>query len=536
MDLTVHTYGYHDAIYYMLGGIAMFRNSGFYEIVLNMAGMAAALFYALKISMSGQVRPYIMKTFGMLALINGLLLPTTNMLVKDHVTKRIETVDNIPIAFALPVGILEEFGHLLTGGFEQAFAPINNNFDYYNYGMTFGARLKKELTNNRLKNPEFVGNMRAFIKQCIVLPAMIGYQFTPQQLASSSNIWKLVSDKAGVLTRVWITVNEVDKNVRCKEAVPYFENYFKEEHKRIFDKYKNTEYGYARTGENYNANAVALSKVFEKNIKAVYTNTTASDLLNQQMMIAALDDYMTKDAYGIARARSHQESSWMLSSQLATLYMPMLLVCAKCVIYASFIFLIPMLVFSGGMNAYRSYLSFVASLQLWPSLNAVINMIMGTYSNLMNEQVLSYSTFSTIVSQSDTIVSVAGGLMTVVPFLAYAISSGGISGMTQLANTVIGGLQATVSNISGEIVTGNRSLDNVSIGNAQIENKGGFKTGWDMQYVSGGASYYHDDGTLEKVTIGGGTIMQSGAGLTASSGATSYRLDDSRQAQISEGL
>jgi hypothetical protein len=40
---------------------------------------------------------------------------------------------------------------------------------------------------------------------------------------------------------------------------------------------------------------------------------------------------------------------------------------------------------------------------------------------------------------------------------------------------------------------------------------------------------------MEKVTGGGNTLMQSGVGITASGGATSYRLDDSRQAQVTQG-
>ncbi|MFP3017571.1 MAG: conjugal transfer protein TraG N-terminal domain-containing protein [Candidatus Tisiphia sp.] len=62
------------------------------------------------------------------------------MMIYDHVSKKQEKVDNLPIGFALPVGILETFGDLLTLGFEQAFTMVSNT-NYRDYGMVFGARI-----------------------------------------------------------------------------------------------------------------------------------------------------------------------------------------------------------------------------------------------------------------------------------------------------------------------------------------------------------------------------------------------------------
>ena len=91
---------------------------------------------------------------GMVVLINALLLPKTSMNVKDNVTKELYRVDNIPVAFALPIGILENIGHLVTIGFEQAFTTVGGrtSFNYYNYGTAFGARLARDVLNiNRVE-------------------------------------------------------------------------------------------------------------------------------------------------------------------------------------------------------------------------------------------------------------------------------------------------------------------------------------------------------------------------------------------------
>ncbi|WP_341758664.1 conjugal transfer protein TraG N-terminal domain-containing protein [Candidatus Tisiphia endosymbiont of Ditula angustiorana] len=550
LDLTIHTYGYYDALYYILNGLAMLRNSEFYTDIVNSLCIITGCYYAVKMSYSNNSmvwRAYVLKVLGMIVLINALLLPKTEMIIKDHVSKIIGKVDNIPIAFALPVGILEEFGHLVTIGFEQVYAPIealvstSPIFSYYNYGMLFGARLKKELRQVRIKDPEFVENMRSFIKQCVVLPAMIGYQFTPKQLIDTPDIWKLVSSKAGTLTRLYIRDGKNLRNVTCQDAANLFENYFDGEIKRVVSKNANTEFAKARGGSDYVPSARSssiLSNILEKNISSLYGGgQKAGDILRQQMMINSISDY-TASNYAVARSRTSQESGWLLSSDMASLYLPMLLVVIKCIVYASFMFLVPMLIFSGGIAKYTSYLTLVASLQLWPSLNAIINMIMGTYSNLKTggSLLLSFSSSSTITNHVDTIVTVAAGLQMVIPFLAFAIMQSGVSSLGHLAGSIIGGLQATSGSIGAEIASGNRSIDNVSEGNSQRYMKSGYKLDYNMQYVEGGNSWQQADGSIARNNPDSSVIYTSGQGINTSVGITKFNLEQTAQNHVTQGI
>lgn len=554
LDLTIHTYGYYDALYYILNGLAMLRNSEFYTDLVNSLCVLTCCYYCIRITYSNNSmvwRAYVLKVLGMIVLINALLLPKTEMIIKDHVSKIIGKVDNIPIAFALPVGILEEFGHLVTIGFEQVYAPIealvstSPIFSYYNYGMLFGARLKKELRQVRIKDPEFVENMRSFIKQCVVLPAMIGYQFTPKQLIDTPDIWKLVSSKAGTLTRLYIRDGKNLRNVTCQDAANLFENYFDGEIKRVVSKNANTEFAKARGGSDYvpsarssSSSSSILSNILEKNISSLYGGgQKAGDILRQQMMINSISDY-TASNYAVARSRTSQESGWLLSSDMASLYLPMLLVVIKCIVYASFMFLVPMLIFSGGIVKYTSYLTLVASLQLWPSLNAIINMIMGTYSNLKtgSSLMLSFSSSSTILNHVDTIVTVAAGLQMVIPFLAFAIMQSGVNSLGHLAGSIIGGLQATSGSIGAEIASGNRSIDNVSEGNSQHYMKSGYKTDYNMQYVEGGNSWQQADGSIARNNPDGSVIYSGGQGINTSVGITKFNLEQTAQNHVTQGI
>ncbi len=278
---------------------------------------------------------------------------------------------------------------------------------------------------------------------------MIGYQFTPKQLIDTPDIWKLVSSKAGTLTRLYIRDGKNLRNVTCQDAANLFENYFDGEIKRVVSKNANTEFAKARGGSDYvppatsSSSSNILSNILEKNISNLYGGgQKAGDILRQQMMINSISDY-TASNYAVARSRTSQESGWLLSSDMASLYLPMLLVVIKCIVYASFMFLVPMLIFSGGIAKYTSYLTLVASLQLWPSLNAIINMIMGTYNNLKTGGSLLLSFSSSSTNHVDTIVTVAAGLQMVIPFVAFAIMQSGVSSLGHLAGSIIGGLQAT---------------------------------------------------------------------------------------------
>ena len=68
------------------------------------------------------------------------------------------------------------------------------------------------------------------------------------------------------------------------------------------------------------------------------------------MMINALKDFNSgSELYGYTRASDLQKSNWQISGELAKEYLPLLLNIIKALIYASFIFIIPLMII-GGMH------------------------------------------------------------------------------------------------------------------------------------------------------------------------------------------
>ena len=98
MDLTIHTYGHIDAMYYTLNAIAMLMNDTLGEVLMTTAAMGSVAYYAFKMSYSGSegYKIHMSKVVGMVAMMHFLLLPRTDMMIYDHVSKKSEMVDNLP--------------------------------------------------------------------------------------------------------------------------------------------------------------------------------------------------------------------------------------------------------------------------------------------------------------------------------------------------------------------------------------------------------------------------------------------------------
>lgn len=546
MELTIHTYGYIDAIFYILNGIAMILSSSFTDLMIKAISLVAVSYYGIMAAYNGSnAKQHLIKVAGLILVVNSLLIPKTSMMIYDYVTKQREKVDNLPLGFAVPVGYMEGFGHIITNAFEQAFTATGSS-NYTDYGMVFGARLLQESRNWRIKTPEFAYNMDNFIRRCVVYDASMGYKYTINDLLETDDVWRLVSTKTSRLRRVEMKVGARSDLVTCKEAADrVIAPAFTTELDRIKGKYAKSDFGKAgNITEIFTPRgAVGIRSFFKRNIeemtnKYLGSATSAESTLRQFMMINSLGNY--ESSYGYARSSMTQESNWRIAGDLANVYLPILLSVMKGLVYASFIFMVPLMLLSGGMQKYLGYITLVASLQLWPALNAILNMFIDTYSAShlqdISGGVISFTSFSKVGSYSDKIVAVASGLQIVIPYLAFTIVQGGVSGFIQLAGNITGASQSAATSAAQELTTNNRSFDNYSSGNMQYAMQQGFKTDFNSSYRHGAEERQHIDGTIERVLPNGSTVLQSGAGMTTSGGGVKFNARNALSGQVAESL
>ncbi len=528
LDLTIYSYGYSEIIYHTLQGIAMFRNSTFYTTVISTVALFTGLVYALQIAgaeSNDQLKQSIRKVLGMIIFIHVLLLPVTTMTVKDNVEKHYWRVDNIPLAFALPIGIIENFGHILTAGFEQVFSLVDSSsaHNYYHYGSVFGARLQKEVLRAKVRDPEFISNMSNFIERCVILPSMIGKQFTKEELVASEDMWGLIAKRAGTFTRTPMIKNgvRVSPHPKCRDAVPYFEKKFNEAIGLNITSWS-WKFKGAGEGKKYNLGTRALNNNIKAQIKTLYGNNSSVDaLLKHNMMINAINSYRS-GKYSAAKAQLHNEAGGLISGDLAEKTLTGSLAVMKVIIYGAFIFLFPLLIVSGGISKYRSWITAAFSLALWPSLFSMLNMIIDFA--YQPSTIVSYSSWSTELKKFDAIASTAANLKLMIPFLSFWITRMGEGGFIHLAGSIMSTANSASAIMAGEKASGSRSWDNESIRNYNSDNVSSNKHDSSMQYVSGSARSMMSDGSTEMITSGGKALYFGGAGQSASTGESNYRM------------
>ena len=527
LDFTIYSYGYSEIIYHTLQAIAMFRNSDFYPAVITTVAILAGLTYAIHMIAAradGEWRSLVRRVIGMAVFIEALLLPKVTMSIKDHVEKHFWQVDNIPLAFALPIGIVENFGHILTAGFEQVFSLVDgaSAHSYYHYGTVFGARLQKEILHAKVRDPEFINNMSNFIERCVILPSMIGKQFTKEELVASHDMWGLISSRAGTFTRTPMTVNgiRVNPHPKCKDVVPYFEKKFDD---TIGLNITSWAWKFKGAGkeDKYNLGSRALNKSIKAQIDVLYGSQGKVDsILKHNMMINAINSYRS-GKYPAAKAALHYEAGGLISGDLAEKTLTGSLAVMKVIIYGSFIFLFPTLILSGGIAKYRGWITAAFSLALWPSLFSMLNMIIDfAYEPA---KIVSYSTWSTEVKKFDSIASTAANLTLMIPFLSFWITRMAEGGFMHLAGSIMATSNSAASSLAGEKASGSRSWDNESIRNQNNDNVSSYKHDSSMQYVSGAARSQMADGSMETITAGGKALYFSGSGQSSSSGESTYR-------------
>ena len=540
LDFTIYSYGYSEIIFHTLQAIAMFRNSDFYTIVISTVALLAGLTYALHMVVAkaeGEWKQSLKRVISMMVFINSLMLPTATMSIKDNVTKRYWQVDNIPLAFALPIGIVENFGHILTMGFEQVFSLVGgaSSYSYYHYGSVFGARLQKEVLQAKVRNPEFISNMSNFIERCVILPSMIGKQFTKEELVASEDMWGLISSRAGTFTRTPMTINgsRVDPHPKCKDAVPYFEKKFND---AIGLNLAELAWKFQGAGKDakYNPGSKALNKNIKAQIAALYgANHKVDDILKHNMMINSINNYRS-GKYPAAKAALHAEAGGLISGDLAEKTLTASLAVMKVIIYGSFIFLFPLLLLSGGIIKYRSWITACFSLALWPSLFSMLNMIIDFA--YQPATIVSYSSWSTEVKKFDSIASTAANLTLMIPFLSFWITRMAEGGFMHLAGSIMATANSASSALAGEKASGSRSWDNESMRNQNNDNVSSYKHDSSMQYVSGAARSQMADGSMETITPAGKALYFGGSGQSSSSGESTYRKSGGITANYQTGI
>ncbi|WP_342272255.1 hypothetical protein [Candidatus Tisiphia endosymbiont of Parasteatoda lunata] len=115
--------------------------------------------------------------------------------------------------------------------------------------------------------------MSNFIDRCVMLDAMIGYHYTPEELLKTDDIWSLVKDNAATLRHTSVRIGKTKSLMSCDRAAKeVLDPAFKLEIEALEKKVKDTDIAQAGQTNYVQRTFQRLTSNFKKNIELSFKN------------------------------------------------------------------------------------------------------------------------------------------------------------------------------------------------------------------------------------------------------------------------
>ncbi|KKB96450.1 hypothetical protein SZ25_00457 [Candidatus Arcanobacter lacustris] len=260
-------------------------------------------------------------------------------------------------------------------------------------------------------------------------------------------------------------------------------------------------------------------------------SSTASDILQQNMMINAIDHALidmsassnavaSLQAYAQARADSQVSSSYDATARQAEKWVPLLKVVFQALYYGTFPLIFLVMLMPMGVSVLRSYFIGFIWLESWGPLYAILNRLMtasATDATKAATMLDGGTNGIALINQrgidavNADIANIAGSMAMAIPFLLPVIM-GGAKAFSGLATSMLAVPQNAATHAAQEAVTGNISYGNSSVNNHSFDNVSALKKSSSAYIDSGRVQLENSDGGKTSINADGSVVLdQSGA-------------------------
>ena len=422
-----------------------------------------------------------------------LLTPKATVIIKDSITNHTRSVANVPLGLAAFAGTVSKASYLLTKKIDQAFTHLHD-YKYHETGHIMASNIIAESKNFVIHDSNLRLSLRDFFKNCVFYTALRGHKYTVNDLMHSSDIWKLVKNNASVARHCKIigigndeptggdgASGEADGIRRgqvttcsCKVAADYLDSHLSREIEGAYSSGNKRVFG---SGNRVNNQLKALLPVSLNVMTGMASSAT--DSMRQLLMVSTYNDSHAawgKDAgsrFAVNKARLQKRESEMTIWGLADITTVTLKNVLEVLIYAAFLFVIPIMALPIGWRFLSNWGSMVLWINLWAPLYAITNMIsnlgMKKYAagSVMGDTGITIYNSVGVMGLHADMAAKAGSLGLAVGSLSYMLAKGGASAMMHLAGhmTSIGSgaaAQAGVDKMRGDFSWGNVSENSIA--------------------------------------------------------------------------
>lgn len=479
------------------------------EIIMPLAVCIVGYQYVVGKKIAALQR-YVLTSFLVTVCLLGLRVPVG---IIDMQTARgagsALNVDNVPMGIALPAAIISGMGYGITQLFSDVF-HMPDDLDYNKTGMIFGARTWLAATNTRLSlSPDVATDISSYIRQCVFAAKLLGSQeIRAEDLVNSPDLMKTYFEKPSPIYRV---IFQDGQNLGCIDAAAKLKTRLPGAAKRELDRLDQLMGGNGSTASKsleaihneYKMIAKGAAAILTQNILINATRDATADAFSFSGADAALMNYTNTSSMQkmhVAEANSFWLASFRLPYYMTVMWM--LTICIfPLVVLLSFLPLT--------QNVYVFYLQSQAYLWSWPPMFIIIHFFVSLASahtiNLFGQQTggVTFSNIDSLASMHSTFAYTAGALAASVPFLAYYITKG-LSSVLSNASQHFGGM-----------------VQSMSVGEAQTAAQGNVSmasySGWNMNYDNTNAhkfdtNAYHAEGRKTLQMANGAQLSQNADG------------------------
>lgn len=470
MDLTVVTYGSGEVLKNVFNSVAMLMNGQDGDLLRPLMIVSAsigAVWVAVKAMFSGSAEALVSRYFLPLLAVTGILMvPTTTVTIEDILQQRSYRVSHVPVLLARVSELFNSVGYHLTQSVEKVM-HTPNDADYTSTGMIFGSETAMDMRNYKITNGDLAANLQKFSKQCVLYDLALN-RYGIDELRKSTNLWEFFKENTSRSRMIDYCEPKAEGvqakcNLKsCQEALELMKDLFEKE-----KAYYSKQHIFSGIGVTFQA----LTNL----------QIDSKELIGQQLMMNFLSNEYRGKNFAKARAKEQQRNTYYVLGSLASGSLITMRGVLEALIYASFIFILPLTLLPGGHTYLLSWLGLVAWIQTWPPFYAILNYIMQTVAQAkvqniflgvpVEQQGLSLFTSSGLSILHEDIFALAGYLSASIPFISYAILKGGVGSFIHLSGAMMTPAHQSAASAASELTTGNYSYGNMSYGGISYGNE-----------------------------------------------------------------
>ncbi|OJW55205.1 MAG: hypothetical protein BGO67_00420 [Alphaproteobacteria bacterium 41-28] len=486
--------------------------------------------------------------------------PTCRVHIHDPVSGNRFTVDHVPWGLGAVAGVISRLGDRATREIEKTFS-LPDDLKYHKTGAVMASNLIASARTFHVTNSDLAETLRSFVHQCVVYEALLGKKYTFHDLKNAPDIWELVSSRPSPARSFTFKApgkNQRAKIITCEQGVNLLNDLLQKDVQNAFQFFGDKVFGkHEKTSPSLGSLSATQLKQYLPEAFNYMTQMakSAEEYMMQQMMVYAVVDSIESQStalgnapnFAVRRAYLQQRANQETLAGVAAQKLIAMKNVMEALIYASFIFILPLALLPSGWSFINRWIGLVLWVQLWPPLYAILNFIMnvsvkskglGLITNAKESGITIANSVGFMNLHAD--MAAQTGFMSIsVGALAYALVKGGAASFVHLASHMAGPATAAASRASEDLISGNYSFGNVSQGTLQAYNSSFGQQNLSPNYSSG--SFTQNDGVISRTTgsDGGHIISVANSNLRSSlnfseSLSNSYSEQASQAKQMSE--